>query len=646
MTLRGQLFSGISAILLLIFIGLFFLSGQASRSYLEQQLASHASDNATALALRISPALAKKDMPLVEIVVSSIFDRGYFQRIAIVSEHGETLITKELPIVVEGVPQWFSNLMQLEIHPGEALLTSGWKQFGKVVVISQPTLAYQHLWRNAQETFYWLFAAMLASIGLMYLFLRVILKPLRNIEMAAKAMCERRFEQIATMPAAKELRQVVNAMNDASHRVSKMLDAEVEKAERYRREAYFDEVTKLENRRSFDLRAAEAFNGALKFSDGLLLMFELDGFKEFNTEHGYPEGNKLLSRIAQQAVEQLGPSCSIMARISGAGFAFIYLDGDHDKLNLLISKFRADVLDKTVPVSMSYAIGGAEFASGETRPVVFDRADIALEKARQQGPRQYEQISMSNRVATPVGCKAWHELLEDTLANNRLKLLAQPVVSLADGKILNHELTGVLLDAKGETLPAGMFIPMAQRYNFMVRIDMAIIEMILAQMNTLQTKGINEIGINLSLQSMEDVPFQKWLQDRLTAIGREACSRLSFDLAELAYGRNARPIEALRELTASCGAKICIDNFGLNANSLDLMRRVIPNYAKLSRGLVNELLANQDTQRLVDSIVQVGKSLDITVIALGVENEAEMAAVRAAGVQAAQGYHLGKPGPI
>lgn len=375
-------------------------------------------------------------------------------------------------------------------------------------------------------------------------------------------------------------------------------------------------------------------------------MLELDGLKQFNVEHGYLDGNELLLGVAHLAAEQLGPGCLVMARIRGQGFAFIYLDGDHDELNARIKHFRSDALDKRVPASVSFVLGGAEFSPGENRATVMARADLALEKARQQGERRYEWINLSQVASLPAGSKAWRDFLNDALARNRLKLMAQPVVSLADGKILNHEITGVLFDENGERYCAAMFVPMAQRHDFSVHLDKAIIGLAMDMMDGLAAQGIREFGVILSPQSIGNPGFHGWLESRLSALGREGCGRLSFNVGELAYSRNAEKFEDLRRLAVCLGAKVCIDHFGLGLNSLDLLRHVVPNSAKLSWGLVAELLSNEDTRRIVAAIVQVARSLDITIVAPGIESEAVLAAVREAGVDAAQGFYLGKPEPV
>lgn len=155
MTLRRQLFFGLSIVFLLICGSLLLVTVNATRDYLEQQLASHAQDTATALTRVLGEAVAKDDRVLAETQIAAVFDRGYFQQIAVLSTGGARLVGRELPPRIEGVPAWFTGLFSLKTPTGEAFLTSGWRQLGKVVVVSQPTFAYRHLWQSTVGMFWW-----------------------------------------------------------------------------------------------------------------------------------------------------------------------------------------------------------------------------------------------------------------------------------------------------------------------------------------------------------------------------------------------------------------------------------------------------------------------------------------------------------
>src|SRR5450830_648085 len=202
MTLRRQILAVISLVFLGILAGLLVFSVRGTRDYLEQQLASHAQDAATALSLPLAQSLGRDDKVLVE---------------------------RELPEKVAEVPQWFTHAFALSSPGGESFVSSGWRQLGKVIVQSQPEYAYQYLWKSAREVALWILLAYGVALLLSHLLLQIILNPLYAIERSARAIQERRFEQIVTQPAARELARVVRAMNDMARRIAEILDAETAK---------------------------------------------------------------------------------------------------------------------------------------------------------------------------------------------------------------------------------------------------------------------------------------------------------------------------------------------------------------------------------------------------------------------------------
>ena len=128
MTLRQQLFLAISAIVLAIFVALTWADVRSTRAYLEEQLASHAQDAASALVHPLSQSLGKADTQLAATQVATLFDRGYFQRIAVLGLKGDVLVNRELPAKIDEVPVWFSELFPLQAAPGEAFISAGWRQ--------------------------------------------------------------------------------------------------------------------------------------------------------------------------------------------------------------------------------------------------------------------------------------------------------------------------------------------------------------------------------------------------------------------------------------------------------------------------------------------------------------------------------------
>lgn len=648
MTLRRQLFAGLSVIFLLVFVSLLVISIQSTRAYLQQQLASHAQDAATALSHPLAQSLGRNELTLAETQIATVFDRGYFKRVIVLSSSGAQLLAKELPQRIEKVPLWFSTLFPLETQAGEAFLTSGWKQLGKVVVTSQPTIAYQYLWRTTTEMFWWIFGLYLLSLFVTRFLLHIILEPLRHIENTALAIREKRFEQIAQIPKARELKRVVVAMNDMSGRISEMLDTEVSRAEEFRREAYEDTVTRLENRRSFDLRLAQILEGGEQFTSGTALILEINGLKELNTEQGYRQGDTLLAGLAQSAREVMGDRSIILARIGGTSFAFICLDIAHPEGGALAKALKTrlgkDIAHSEACMHVSFNLGVAHFRYGNTRAQILARTDLALEGARQSGPNTLQIIGDGGHDSSSMGSFGWRMMLQKALAEGRWVLLAQRVVALADQSVLHHEVMSRLIDSQGNLAPASYFLPMALRHNFMADVDRALIDLTLNLFDDPQCQ-VQRVAVNISAQSIKNADFVSWLDKKLKELGLRA-SQLMFEMSEFSCSRDKEATLSFVTMLRGRGATFGIDHFGLSPHSLNTLRQLPPDYLKLDGGLVRELLHNEDSRLMFKSIMHLAHSLKVPVIAQCVESEEQIPLLRENQVDGVQGYHIGMPEPI
>lgn len=646
MTLRRQLFLGISVIFLGVFVGLAILGVSGTRTYLEEQLGSHAQDAASSLVHPLSQSLADGDMILAETQVATLFDRGYFQRIAILGLDGSVIVERELAAKVEGVPMWFTSLVTLQAPAGESFLTARWRQLGKVVVLSQPTHAYQYLWKSALEISGWMLLAYFLALALVRMVLRWILNPLSEIERSAVDIQQKHFGQIAVKPRALELARVVGAMNDMSRKISEFLDAESRKAEKFRREAYQDDVSGLDNRRSFDLRLAQALSGEIAFSDAALLGIEVNNLKDFNTEASYRKGDQFLASVAAAARETLGDKASILCRIGGSSFGFVLFDQNTVTLADIGRQLR-DRLQQIFDAleggnDFSFSIGMVHFRHGEERARVLSRLDLAIESARQSGRNGLQYVVDVGSSESSIGSLAWRELIRNALAENRWTLLGQPVVSLSSGEVMQQEIMTRLVGNDGNLVPASVFLPMAMRHKLMPDIDQALLSLVFRR---LEERGGNEcvnLAVNLSNQSLDNREFLTWIGGRLSRLNQRGV-RLSFELTEYGCSLDMEAARQFADMLRTHQVRFGIDHFGLMPSSLQLLRDLPPDYVKLNAGLVAEAPENEAARALLRSIVSLASSLEVEVIAQGVENAEQVEMLLKDSVKAGQGYHFGAP---
>ena len=185
MTLYRQLSIFTLILFFLLFSGTWLAKLQSTRSFLIDQLESHAQDTATSLGLSISQHVANNDMPAVEVMINAVFDRGYYRIIRFSDNEGNILIDRVLNVTIENVPTWFVKLIRLTPPNATANVMAGWLQAGSIYVMSHPGYAYKTLWETATRMTIWflvtgVIVAIAGGLGL-----RILLQPLDRVEKQA-----------------------------------------------------------------------------------------------------------------------------------------------------------------------------------------------------------------------------------------------------------------------------------------------------------------------------------------------------------------------------------------------------------------------------------------------------------------------------
>lgn len=640
MSLRKQLFWGIAVIFLLIALGIGALSLRESQAYLRQQLASHAQDTATALSLKLADALAENDRVLADIQVSAVFDRGYFHSIQVISAEGNPLIARRMEQNDMGVPDWFVRFVPLPTAPGQSLLSAGWRQLGRVVVVSHAGFAYQYLWRTCQEFLLVMGLALALALAVTHWFLKYLLKPLAQMEKTASDIAEKRFNPIQPIPKTLELRRVVEAVNSASQRVAQMLEGEARRAEQLMKLVYEDEISGLPNRRSFELHMNQRLNPEHPSSPGMLLVLELDGLADFNRQAGHPAGNRLLAEVGALCGKCLAGVVAF--RISGTCFALVSENCAKDSLqDAMLSLLNAlgNLGGAPGKAALRAQIGGTPMVTGEGQGLVLSRADLALEVARRGSAPRFHLLNA--RAEFALGSAQWRNLIEQALTQGAWRFYGQAVCQTQSGVRLHREIFCRLLNQQGDEIPALYAIPMAQRHAFMVRMDQLLIADILERL-VAGRQTDDKLAINLAPQTVADGGFQSWLDAKLAALG-PGCVTLAFEVSESSCRQHGQAVKGLRDLLHRHGAQLGVDQFGLYPDCGQLIQAILPDYLKLAGGLVQEAMGDAAVSEAIRDMVQIAHALDASVYALHIEDEPSWQALAGLGIDGGQGFHTGRP---
>lgn len=630
MSMYRQLWSAIIISTMLALAGSLLASLLSARAYLEEQLSMKNADNATALALSMSQRAP--DPIEVEIIVAALFDSGHYELIRVSDPRGKTMVERSAPVTEVDVPGWFVRRLPIAATPGQAQISSGWKQFGTITLISHSRFAYRALWKSTLEMIGALAVAGLVGGFLGSLVLGRLRKPLDAVIDQAKAITERRFVTIQE-PKVPELRQLAAAMNTTVTRLKAMFDEETARLETVRREANVDPLTGLINRSHFMASLRQSL-GTEDSAGGTLLLIRVANLAEVNARLGRAATDEWLRRVGGAIGRLAGEAGgTLAARLNGADFAVLV---DHHDGRELATSLLAGVVRESepyVPNGASAYIGVGGFGPKTDADAILARVDAALAAAESSGVNTIKE-AVSDDVDMPKSAEQWTLMINRALAAGWVRLISFPVVSL-DGGLSHRECPlRLMFDADGEWLPAGRFLPIAERLKLTPALDLAAVALGLRELE--QDPQHPGLAINLSAHSIESPDFRAELQALLDA-KRKTAPRLWLEIPETGALKHLEELRTICRQFKSVGCLVGLEHFGRQFSQIGLLHDLGLDYIKVDASFIRDIDSNTGNQAFLKGLSAIAHNIGMKVFAEGVVSEREMAALKAVGFDGATG---------
>jgi len=402
-----------------------------------------------------------------------------------------------------------------------------------------------------------------------------------------------------------------------------------------RRFAELDSLTGLLNRRCFEQRLDERLAG--ESGDGALLLLDLDHFKFVNDSFGHAAGDDLIRAVATVLEEQTRDG-DILARLGGDEFAVLLPPGEAGQAQAVANRLITGI-EHAHPsgLGISASVGAACFAAGEhtTRGDLLVAADIALYEAKDSG-----RARVAFFAGQPGTSLTWVERIRAALDEDRLVLHSQPIIDLATREQVREELLVRLLAEDGAIVPPSSFLPTAESFGLIGDIDRWVLRRGVA----VAALG-RRVNVNLSGRSVGDPEILDELE-ALVAQTRADPADIVIELTETLAVANLAEARAFARRLRKIGCGLALDDFGTGFGAFTYLKHLPADYLKIDMEFVRHLAHSEADRRVVDAIVGIASRFGQKTIAEGVEDEATVAALCDAGVDYAQGFHLGRPEPL
>jgi len=641
MSMFRQFWLAIIVCLLLACGGSLLASMLSARSYFETQLSIRNADNAAALALAMSRSHA--DRTLIERMTASLFDSGHYELIRVLDPGGRLLVER---VAVPGDPEaagWPARWLPIQAQAGTAEISNGEQQVGTLTLISDRRLAYGALWNSVWQTLTALALATLVGGWLGSIILGRLKAPLQAVIDQATAISERRFVTIDE-PKVPELRHLVLAMNGAVSRLRTIFAEEAARLEVLRREATCDSLTGLANRSHFMACLWQTL-GAEDAGQGALLLIRLHHLAGINRRLGRDATDDLLRQAAHiidtcASAHSLGTQ-GLAGRLGGADFALI-LPASRDAPSVA-SALLSELVDAGQACTTGDAVASIAVGSyrGTTRPeTLLARVDAALVAAEAAGANTIRHALLDDDPAIPRSNGQWSQMIRRAIDRQWVDLHFFTVID-ASGRLLHRE--GALrlrAEADGECLPAGRFLPFAERLRLTPELDLIAVVRGLHELRS--RPELCGVAINLSASSVADAGFRRRLLDLLGGQAEDA-PRLWLELAE--HGA-LRHLDALRELSIglkATGCRLGLEHFGHQFSAIGRLHDLGLDYLKVDSSFIHELPGNRGNAAFLKGLVAMAHGIGLQVLAEGVSSGEQWQVLLALGLDGATGSAIADP---
>ncbi len=417
-------------------------------------------------------------------------------------------------------------------------------------------------------------------------------------------------------------------------------------------QASHDELTQLVNRREFERELDQVIDKARnEGSEHCLCFMDLDKFKVVNDTCGHVAGDELLRQLADIFRTQIR-GADTLARLGGDEFAVILNKcalgpavNVAEEIRAAVEDFRFGWGGQSFQIGVSIGLVMIDATSTDLEDV-FKAADSACYAAKEAGRNRVHIYSQDDKeISQRRGEAQWVVRIQNALENNRFQLHYQPIVPLnrAENDSVHYEILIRMIGEQGETVPPGAFIPSAERYQLMAKIDTWVIEHLFAWMDQhWDFSGQDVFAINLSGQSLADDNLLYRVKQLLDH-HQIPPDRICFEITETSAISNLSQAQLFIDELKQIGCRFALDDFGSGLSSFAYLKSLAVDYLKIDGAFVKDMAVDPIDRAMVESIHNIGSVLRLKTIAEFVEDDEILKALNEVGVDYAQGYGVARP---
>jgi diguanylate cyclase (GGDEF)-like protein len=477
-----------------------------------------------------------------------------------------------------------------------------------------------------------LFAAMLLSHG--------ITRPLNELISVAKKISGGEYLEHFPSSSTNEVETLSTAISDMQQSIK-------EREKEINHLAFFDPLTSLPNRNQFNQYIKTAIESEPE-SQLIVLMLDVDRFKEINDTVGHEIGDILLNLIAQRLITN-AKSNGFFARLGGDEFGVVFSQIEQLSVDLvantIVDMFEQPFYIDTLVLDINCCVGATVYPDdAKTSQGLLQCADIAMHSCKEQY-YQYAIYKPELNKHSVLRLSLMSEL-NNALNEGQLVLYYQPKLSIQDNCISTAEYLIRWIHPVHGFIPPDEFIPLAEQTGAIRNVTHWALNRACEQLHKWRAENLDiGVAVNISAMDLVDMKLPLYIADLLVKFELPAKS-LTVEVTESAVMTDPRnALKALNTLR-TMGIVLSIDDFGTGYSSMAQLKKIPVDELKIDKEFVLDLANNKDDQIMVKILVSLAQSLGMNTVAEGVEDLPTLDFLREIGCTKAQGFYLSKALPI
>ncbi|BCS97195.1 hypothetical protein DSLASN_28270 [Desulfoluna limicola] len=411
-----------------------------------------------------------------------------------------------------------------------------------------------------------------------------------------------------------------------------------------------DPLTGLPNRTQFNDRLLKAISQARRNRTRLAVLFlDLDNFKNVNDSLGHQFGDLLLKDVAQKLVQCCRTEDTV-SRFGGDEFVILLptiQDNEPAAVRVamrILAMFQRPVEIKTWQLNIKTSIGISVYPNdGDSPDLLLKNADMAMYEAKLKGKNNYAMFT--REMDTIVQRRIMLETdIRNALDRGEFRVFYQPKINIQTGAIVGMEALVRWQRADGEIIPPDEFIHIAEEIGLIVELGEWVLTTACRQTMLWHQQGYPHLGIavNLSAKQFQSTRLLNQVQRKQDQFSLpDDC--LTLEITENIVMEDVESAITMMKQFRDLGIRLSIDDFGTGYSSLAYLRRFPINELKIDKSFIIDTPKDQEASNIVKSIVSLAESLNLKIVAEGVETSAHVAFLTSLGISTVQGYFYSKP---